>query len=116
MAAGPFSNRRAGASRRDGPIPAPCHVTQPRVDDEANVGHGAEGDPAVVARAEAVAVQAGAEDEVDPIPGHYDGRETDDRAGRESEVLHPADVPCVQRDDVTEEGDQRPDLLDVPTP
>src|SRR5437764_5949318 len=73
-------------------------VAQRRTEDKADVDERPPVNPDVVAAAEAVAVQPGAEDEVDAIPGHDDGGEANHRAGGEPKVLHPADVASVQRD------------------
>src|SRR2546426_6261775 len=86
---------------------------QGRDDDQKLEGH----EPAhvgVAAGAEAIRVQAGAEDEVHAVPGHEHAQVANDRAHRSSELTEPADHPSVQDGQVAQKGDEGPGLLGVP--
>src|SRR5262249_44328630 len=81
----------------------------PGQDGRDDHGHG----PLRAALDEAVAVQADAEDEVDAVPGHDDGEETEDRGEDQREGVEPAGEAAVQWDQVDQQGDEGPDLLGI---
>jgi len=66
--------------------------------------------------AEAVAVEAFAEDEVDSVPSHEDGEEGGDRANGEAVSAPPAAEPAVEKNDVGHESDEGPRFLGIPVP
>src|SRR5512135_151533 len=72
--------------------------------------------PLAAAFGEPVAVQADAEHEVDPVPGHDHREEAEDRRHNQAECIDPAGEPPVERDQVDEQSDEGPDLLGVPAP
>src|SRR5205823_14078877 len=68
------------------------------------------------ANAEAVAVQSFSKDEVDAVPRHQDREKTNHARDDETEFGPPTGEPSVQSGDVTEQRDQSPGFLRVPTP
>ena len=70
----------------------------------------------MAAIAEAVAVEAFAEDKVDSVPSHEDGEEGGNRANGEAVSAPPAAEPAVEKNVVGHEGDEGPCFLGIPVP
>src|SRR2546430_15837441 len=85
-----------------------CDKEQIGDDESSNVGFAAD--------AEAVTVQSFSKDEVDAVPRHQDGEKTNHARDDETEFGPPTGEPSVQSGDVTEQRDQSPGFLRVPTP
>src|SRR5438445_6289007 len=85
-----------------------CDKEQIGDDESSNVGF--------ATNAEAVAVQSFSKDEVDAVPRHQDREKTNHTRDDETEFGPPAGEAPVQSGDVTEQGDQGPGFLGIPTP
>src|SRR6266550_1495499 len=85
-----------------------CDKEQIGDDESSNVGF--------ATNAEAVAVQSFSKDEVDAVPRHQDREKTNHARDDETEFGPPTGEPSVQSGDVTEQRDQSPGFLRVPTP
>ena len=117
--------RRAGSGRQERPDPgqadraesawqATARQKAPPAKASRDQGRQPDG-PLVAALGEAVAVQAHAENEVHSVPGlSTERKQTTDAI--QPERVDPAGEPAVQRDQVDQQGDQRPDFLRVPSP
>src|SRR5207248_129256 len=85
-----------------------CDKEQISDDESSNVGF--------ATNAEAVAVQSFSKDEVNAVPRHQDREKTNHARDDETEFGPPTGEPSVQSGDVTEQRDQSPGFLRVPTP
>ena len=64
----------------------------------------------------AVAVEAFAEDEVHPVPGHENGEKAGDRTDSKTIAAPPTANPSVQENDVGEKGNESPGFFGIPVP
>src|SRR5438552_12177369 len=85
-----------------------CDKEQIGDDESSNIGFAAD--------AEAVTVQSFSKDEVNAVPRHQDREKTNHARDDETEFGPPTGEPSVQSGDVTEQRDQSPGFLRVPTP
>src|SRR5438105_13275910 len=85
-----------------------CDKEQIGDDESSNVGF--------ATNAEAVTVQTFCKDEVDAVPRHQDREKTNHARDDETEFAPSVGEASVQSGDVTEQRDQRPGLLPIPTP
>lgn len=81
-----------------------------------NFEKGKSSDIELAAIAEAVAVEAFAEDEVYSVPGHEDGKKAGDRTDSQAIPATPTAEAAVEQNNIGKEGDEGPRLLGIPVP
>src|SRR6266568_8064974 len=91
-------------------------MTPDRECDKEQISDDESSDIGFAANAEAVAVQSFSKNEVDAVPRHQDRKKTNHARDNETEFCPPTGEPSMQSCDVTEQRNQSPGFLWVPTP
>src|SRR6266487_534603 len=91
-------------------------VTPDRKRDEQKIDNDKGRHIGLAADAESIGVKSLSEDEVYAVPGHQNRQETDDARYHQPELGPPAGQAAVQSENVTEQRDQCPGFLRIPTP
>src|SRR5205809_3371235 len=91
-------------------------MTPDRECDKEQISDDESSDIGFAANAEAVAVQSFSKDKVDAVPRHQNGEKTNHTRDHEAEFGPPTGEPSMQSCNVTEQRDQSPGFLRVPTP